>query len=160
MDLNELLRRETELARRQVHGNTIVLELDSSIPAVAGDEQKLGEVVRTLLENAIKSSPDGGLVTVTSMPADAGVEVVVRDEGVGVRAEFDNRLFGQDDLYASNPIRRVVGTGLGLGIARQVVEMHGGRFWVERLEGQGSEFHFSLQGAVTGTATAAGGMVA
>jgi signal transduction histidine kinase len=68
----------------------------------------------------------------------------VRDQGVGVRAEFDDSLIDHDDLYANSPIRKLVGTGLGLGIARQVVQMHGGRLWVVRTPEAGSEFHFTL----------------
>ena len=68
----------------------------------------------------------------------------MKDEGVGVRAEFDDRLFDQDDLYANSPMRKLVGTGLGLGIARQVVQLHGGRLWVVRTKEGGSEYHFTL----------------
>jgi signal transduction histidine kinase len=89
-------------------------------------------------------SPAGGVVTVTTAVGAAGVRVSVKDQGVGVRAEFDDRLFDQDDLYANSPIRKLVGTGLGLGIARQVVQMHGGRLWVVRTAHAGSEYHFTL----------------
>ena len=68
----------------------------------------------------------------------------MKDEGLGVRLEFDNRLFGEDDPYANNPIRKVVGTRLGLGIARQVIEMHGGRLSVVSPVGRGAEFRFTL----------------
>jgi signal transduction histidine kinase len=61
-----------------------------------------------------------------------------------VRAEFDDRLFDLDDLYANSPMRKLVGTGLGLGMARQVVQMHGGRLWVVRTPEAGSEYHFTL----------------
>jgi signal transduction histidine kinase len=61
-----------------------------------------------------------------------------------VRAEFDDRLFDHDDLYANSPMRKLVSTGLGLGIARQVVQMHGGRLWVVRTAGGGSEYFFTL----------------
>jgi two-component system, sensor histidine kinase ChiS len=83
-------------------------------------------------------------VTVTTAAGAAGVSLGVKDQGVGVRAEFDDRLFDHDDLYADSPIRRLVGTGLGLGIARQVVQMHGGRLWVVRTPQGGSEYHFTL----------------
>jgi signal transduction histidine kinase len=74
----------------------------------------------------------------------AGVSVGVKDQGVGVGAEFDDRLFDQDDLYANSPIRKLVGTRLGLGIARQVVQLHGGRLWVVRTTQGGSEYRFTL----------------
>jgi len=72
------------------------------------------------------------------------VSVGVKDQGIGVRAEFDDRLFDQDDVYANSPIRKLVGTGLGLGIARQIVQMHGGRLSVVRTQGAGSEYRFTL----------------
>jgi two-component system sensor histidine kinase VicK len=89
-------------------------------------------------------SPAGGMVTVTTAAGAAGVRVGVKDQGVGVRAEFDDRLFDLDDLYANSPMRKLVGTGLGLGMARQVVQMHGGRLWVVRTPEAGSEYLFTL----------------
>jgi signal transduction histidine kinase len=141
VDLADVVRHEVDSVKAQVTANPIVLAVEPTLPAVAGDGEKLTEVVRTLLENAIKRSPEGGRVTVSAKVGTLGVEVSFKDEGVGAQADFDNRLFGHDDLYANNPIRKIVGTGLGLGIARQVVEMHGGRLW---LNGGGSEFHFNI----------------
>jgi signal transduction histidine kinase len=141
VELSVVIRREAEATRKQVHGNTLVLNIQEDLPAVAGDDAKLSEVVRTLLDNAVKRSPEGGVITVSAAANASGVEVSVKDQGVTARAEFDERLFGENDLYANSPIRKVVGTGLGLGIARQVIELHGGRFWVG---GAGTEFHFSL----------------
>ena len=70
--------------------------------------------------------------------------MTVKDQGVGVRAELDDRLFDEHDLYANSPMRKLVGTGLGLGMARQVVQMHGGRLWVVRTPEAGSEYHFTI----------------
>ena len=139
VDLDAVIRHEVQSAREQAHGPTIVMNIQPGLPAVAGDGAKLTEVVQILLDNAIKRSPDLGSITISASVKGSGVQVAVKDEGVGVRSEFDNRLFGEDDLYANSPIRKVVATGLGLGIARQVIEMHGGRFWVD---GAGSELHF------------------
>jgi len=144
MDLNALIVRELEEVKRGVDGISMVLELDAALPPIVADQGRLAEVVRTLLKNATRYSPEGGQITVASRVEGTEVEVWVRDEGTGARADFDSRLFGVADLYADNPIRKVVGTGLGLGIARQVIEMHGGRLWVDRLEGKGSVFHFRV----------------
>jgi two-component system, sensor histidine kinase and response regulator len=152
---------EHEAAGAQVNTTaTIVVELEPGLPAVSGDEEKLGLVVRTLLGNAVKYSPEEGHITIGTAAQGDLVMDSVRDEGVAARADFDNRLFGHDDLYANNPIRKVVSTGLGLGIVRQVVEMHGGRLWVDRVEGHGSEFHFTLPALVEAVPVEAGGMVA
>lgn len=144
VDLNRLILAEVDDSRERLDGITIVLDLDPTVPTLEADAPKVSEVLRTLLDNAAKYSPDGGRITVTSGIKETDVEVCVTDQGEGVRSDFDKRLFGHDDLYANNPIRKVVGTGLGLGIARHVVEMHGGRLWAVRLEGKGSELHFLI----------------
>jgi two-component system, sensor histidine kinase and response regulator len=144
IDLNAIIAHEVQAARANLDGALLSVNLRASLPAVAGDAIKLSEVVRTLLRNAIKYSPDGGLIVVATGMRDDQVEVSVKDEGLAVRADFDNRLFGDGDLYTNNPIRKVVGTGLGLGIARQIVEMHGGQIAVDHLEGVGSISRFSI----------------
>jgi two-component system, sensor histidine kinase ChiS len=144
VDLNAIIAHEVEAVRANLDGALLSVNLKAPLPAVAGDAIKLSEVVRTLLRNAIKYSPDGGLIVIASTTRDGQVEVSVKDQGLAVRADFDNRLFGEGDLYTNNPIRKVVGTGLGLGIARQIVEMHGGRIGVDHLEGIGSISHFTL----------------
>jgi PAS domain S-box-containing protein len=144
VDLNTLVRREVRAAQALPEQAVIELHLDPTLMAVPGDEVKLAEVIRTLLANAVMRSPAGGVVTVTTAAGVAGASVGVKDQGVGVRAEFDDRLFDQDDLYANSPIRKLVGTGLGLGIARQVIQLHGGRLWVARTPEGGSEYHFTL----------------
>jgi len=144
VDVNAMIRREVEETKTGTDGLTFTMKLEPGLTTVAGDEAKLSQVVSTLLRDATKNSPDGGQVIIVSRTHVGQVEVSVKDQGLGARAEFDNPLFGQDDLYANNPIRRVVGTSLGLGIARQIVALHGGRMWVDRLEGIGSEFHFTV----------------
>jgi PAS domain S-box-containing protein len=144
VDLNGLVQREVILARALLQHVVIELDLDPTLTKVPADESKLLEVIHTLLANAVMRSPAGGVVTITTATAAAGVRVGVKDQGVGVRAEFDDRLFDHDDLYADSPIRKLVGTGLGLGIARQVIEMHGGRLWLVRTPKMGSEYNFTL----------------
>jgi PAS domain S-box-containing protein len=144
VNLNAIIAHEVAGVRANLDGALLSLNLKAPLPAVAGDAIKLAEVVRTLLRNAIKYSPDGGLIVIASTTRDGQVEVSVKDEGLAARADFDNRLFGEGDLYTNNPIRKVVGTGLGLGIARQIVEMHGGQIAVDHLEGVGSISRFTL----------------
>ena len=160
LDINVVIQHEAAKLRSESTAHVLELELEPNLPMVSGDVDKLREVIRSLLDNAARYSPDGGRITVTASAAGAVVTVTVRDEGEAVRSDFDNRLFGQDDVYADNPIRKVVGTGLRLGIARQVIEMHGGRFWVDRLEGKGSESHFTLKAISSFPASPAGGRVA
>jgi PAS domain S-box-containing protein len=144
VDINELVKRQAKEADGKHGHRAIELKLEPTLPPVLGDAERLSDVIGTLLENSAMSSPADGRVTIATAASGSGVVVIVKDEGVGVRLDFDNRLFGADDPYANNPIRKVVGTKLGLGIARQVIEMHGGRLSVVSPVGRGSEFRFTL----------------
>ena len=144
VDLNALVQREVGLARASLDQVVIELDLDPTLTTIPGDESKLSEVMHTLLRNAVMRSPAAGVVTVTTAAGAAGASIRVKDQGVGVRAEFDDGLFDQGDVYANSPMRKLVGTGLGLGIARQVVQLHGGRLWVARTPEGGSEYHVTL----------------
>jgi len=95
------------------------------------------------LSNAVKYSPDGGEITVTSVRRDNHVDVSIRDHGVGIAADFIQRLFSRYERYEKNS-NKIVGTGLGLAITRQIIEMHGGKIWVDSEPGAGSDFHFTL----------------
>ena len=141
VDMNGVV--ATEVARFDRGANPITTDLAPGLPAINADPAKLSVVVRTLLLNAKRYSSQGGAVHVSTAVSLGEVIVSVRDQGVGMRADFDNQLFGSGDLYANNPIRKVVGTGLGLGIARRIVEMHGGHIWLERLD-TGSVAHFTV----------------
>ncbi len=76
------------------------------------------------------------------------IDVSVRDHGVGIPADFVDRLFGRFERYEKSP-SKVIGTGLGLAIARQIIEMHSGKIWVESAEGGGSAFHFTIPAVST-----------
>ncbi|HYL08247.1 MAG TPA: ATP-binding protein [Candidatus Udaeobacter sp.] len=143
-DVNAVITSTVEKVRGERELPVLCLDLNSDLPIVPADPAKTREVIETLVHNAIKYSPDDGQVVISSRVEHGEIVVTVKDQGVGVRADFDNRLYGQGDLYANNPIRKVVGTGLGLAIARQIVELHGGRIWVDRIDGVGSHFHFTL----------------
>src|ERR1700681_393596 len=80
--------------------------------------------------------------------ASGAADVSIRDHGVGSPADFVDRLFGRLERYEKSP-SKVIRTGLGLAIARQVIEMHSGKIWVERAEGSGSVFHFTIPAVAT-----------
>jgi PAS domain S-box-containing protein len=123
-------------------------ELEANVPMVLGDSDRLVQVLTNLVSNAIKYSPVGGEVLISTHFANGGVDVSIRDHGVGIPADFVDRLFGRFERYEKAP-SKVIGTGLGLAIARQIIEMHNGKIWVESAEGSGSVFHFTIPAVAT-----------
>jgi signal transduction histidine kinase len=115
-----------------------------AVPAlVLGDRHRLLQVVTNLLSNAIKFTPPGGVVDVIVRTSESYLEVGVRDTGPGIPASALPTLFDRFTQVESAG-HRSTGTGLGLMIAKQIVEAHGGHIWVESEEGRGSEFWFRL----------------
>jgi two-component system phosphate regulon sensor histidine kinase PhoR len=129
-------------AERQ--GLRVVLDVPERLPAVRGDEDRLGQVLINLLHNAVKFSPDGGEIVVGVRQVEGEVRVWVRDPGIGVSAADQTRVFERFYKADRARVRGRGGTGLGLSIARHVVESHGGRIWVESEEGEGSTFTFAI----------------
>ena len=129
-------------AERQ--GMHLVLDMPDHAGLVRGDEDRLGQVVINLLHNAVKFSPSGGEVTVGVKDGQGEVLTWVRDQGVGVPAAEQARIFERFYKVDRARARGGGGTGLGLSIARHIVESHGGRIWIESEEGKGSTFTFAI----------------
>lgn len=131
-------------AERQ--GVDLRLERATDLPLVRGDGPRLGQVVVNLVHNAVKFSPDGGIVTVRAGSSGGEVVVSVEDHGLGIPRAAQDRVF--ERFYKVDRARQRPdvggGTGLGLAIARHVIEQHGGRIWVDSEEGVGSTFRFAL----------------
>jgi signal transduction histidine kinase len=144
LDLNQLVVETVERAQAASDQHRIVTDLDRALPIIVGDSDRLVQVVSNLLTNAVKYSPDGGEVLVKTRAEDGHVHVEVIDHGVGIAPEFVDRLFGRYERFESNRTSKVVGTGLGLAISRQIIELHGGRIWVDSKPGEGSDFQFTL----------------
>jgi signal transduction histidine kinase len=121
-----------------------VIDFPDGFPVVDGDPDRIAQVLRNLLDNAVKYSPDGGLVMLRGEMTENEVVVSVADQGVGISPEHLNRLFEKFFRVDSGLKRHVVGSGLGLPICRTIVEAHGGRIWAESKVGQGSTFYFTL----------------
>ncbi|MFC1999776.1 PAS domain S-box protein, partial [Chloroflexota bacterium] len=122
---------------------SMVLELPSSLPPVWADEGRLYQVLLNLLNNAFKWTPKGGEVTLRAREEMRCLIAEIQDTGPGITAEEQQRLF---DPYSRPEIdrRRLDGLGLGLSLCRTIVELHGGKIWVESEEGKGSTFGFSV----------------
>lgn len=124
-------------------GVGLAVELAPDVDIVDGDERRIRQVLFNLLSNAVKFTPSGGHVTVACARVDGEVQVAVADTGPGIAAEDHERIFEefqQTDVGAGQR----EGTGLGLALSRRLVELHGGRIWVESEPGQGSRFVFTL----------------
>jgi signal transduction histidine kinase len=122
---------------------TLSLELATDVDLVDGDERRLRQIVFNLLSNAVKFTPAGGSVVVASARVGREVRVSVADTGPGIAREDQARIF-EEFQQTDLGVEQREGTGLGLALSRRLVELHGGRIWVESELGGGSRFVFTL----------------
>jgi two-component system phosphate regulon sensor histidine kinase PhoR len=123
-------------------GLTLTVTLPPDLPPLQGDAERIRQVVTNLVHNAVKFTPPGGHVSVWAERTGNEIVIRVQDTGVGIPSDDLPRIF--ERFYKADRARSGGGTGLGLAIARHIVQAHGGRIWVESVEGQGSTFYFSL----------------
>jgi two-component system, NtrC family, sensor histidine kinase KinB len=148
IDILDLIHQTMLKLRGFAHQQKIDLlpKLPPTLPAIVGDKERLGQVFTNLIGNAIKFTPEGGLVTISASISDNKVLIEVKDNGVGIPREAQDRIFSRyyqvsDSGESSGSVR---GSGLGLYIAKKIVQGHGGHIWVESEFGQGSTFRFTL----------------
>ncbi len=147
-------------------GIILSAEVEPNLPPVFADQPKFKQIMYNLLSNAIKFTPEGGKVTITARIQEGDAEassanqtasktpdrprrfvrLSVSDTGIGIKAEHHEKVFKEFEQLDSSYARQQHGTGLGLSLTRKLVEMHGGRIWVESegVEGKGSAFTFLL----------------
>jgi signal transduction histidine kinase len=124
---------------------SLALEIDvaADLPVGRGDERRITQVLLNLVGNAIKFT-DAGSVGIRAHIEDGSFLVAVSDTGVGIAPDDRERIFEEFQQVDSSSTRRKGGTGLGLAIAKRIVELHGGRIWVESTPGRGTTFYFTL----------------
>jgi signal transduction histidine kinase len=142
--LPRLARNSADEIGRLYPQHRIIVNFPENFPIVDGDPERIAQVLRNLLDNAAKYSPHGGIIVVRGELVDTEVIISVADQGIGIAPEHLNRLFDKFFRVKSRDTRRTTGSGLGLPIARTLVETHGGRIWAESQLGHGSTFYFAL----------------
>lgn len=143
VDVNAAILEAIERARVSSTKCRIESSLDPQVPRVPADADRLFQVLSNLLSNAVKYSPSGGEVLVSTVLEPSLVHVKVSDTGLGIDAEDLPRLF-QRFVRVGGSENKIAGTGLGLVMCRQIVELHGGAIWAESKPNEGSAFHFTL----------------
>ncbi|MCL2182859.1 MAG: ATP-binding protein [Chitinispirillia bacterium] len=149
----KVLRRVVNIAGFQISKKRqkFHLQLDKNIPAaLVGDDQRLAQVMTNLLSNAIKFTPEGGKVRLeaNSLGEEGGfcsLQVAVTDSGIGISADQAALLFQPFQQAEASTTRKFGGTGLGLAISKGIIEMMGGKIWVESTQGVGSTFGFNIK---------------
>ena len=143
--LHDALERGVVMVRERAleHGVQVAFVSSDGADVVTGDERRISQVIVNLLSNAVKFSPAGGAVDVHASQVNGEVHVSVTDTGPGIAPEDHERVF-EEFQQTEAGIRQREGTGLGLALSKRLVELHGGRIWVESEPGQGSTFVFTL----------------
>jgi len=108
------------------------------------DAKRIEQVLRNLLDNAIKYSPNGGAIVVAARRHAATIQFSVRDPGIGIGADEWEKIFGRFYRVENEVTQRMRGAGLGLAVCQGIVEAHGGRIWLESKLGSGSTFHCTV----------------
>jgi two-component system aerobic respiration control sensor histidine kinase ArcB len=117
-------------------------QIPSSISYVKADKSRIRQVVNNLVDNAIKATPTGGEITIKATEKNDYLMIQVQDTGRGMRRSDQVHVF--EPYYRISGTNRYEGLGLGLAISKRIVELHGGKIWVESKLGEGSTFSFSL----------------
>jgi CheY-like chemotaxis protein len=150
-----MLRRAADVMEFRMEEKNIrfSMKLSEDLPAfIVSDDQRLAQVLTNLLSNAVKFTPEGGSITLSARlvasPADEDavtLEFGVTDTGIGISPENQARLFRSFEQADGTISRKYGGTGLGLAISKRIVEILGGRIWLESEEGKGSSFIFRVE---------------
>jgi two-component system phosphate regulon sensor histidine kinase PhoR len=146
LSVSQLIESCLETAQRRAAEKELRISVNTppDLPDIAGDRRRLAEVLQNLLDNAIQYTLPGGQITVSAKKAKDEIIFTVTDTGIGIPKADQSRIFERFYRVDVARSREAGGTGLGLAIAKHLVEVHGGRLWVESEIGQGSQFHFSV----------------
>ena len=143
-DLRPIIQETVAEFRMMTDAHELTVKLPPSLPLVLADARRARQVLRNMVENAVKYSPNGGPIIVTAQVKPSEVQISVSDRGIGIEEHQLEHIFDRFYQVDSASTRRVGGSGLGLSICKALVDAHRGRIWVESQPGRGSTFHFTL----------------
>jgi len=141
--VGDLITAALQKLRILLEDRQVQVETERNLPEVIADAELIGLTIRQLLTNALKYANPESPIIIKARRAEGAVTISVKDFGPGISPKDQNRIFEKYYRVKDNT-DRIPGTGMGLAIARNIVEAHGGKIWVESVLGQGSEFHFTL----------------
>jgi two-component system phosphate regulon sensor histidine kinase PhoR len=146
LSVSQLIESCLETAQRRAAEKDLRISVNTPqrLPDIAGDRRRLAEVLQNLLDNAIQYTLPGGQIMLSAEAVEEEVVLTVSDTGIGIPQADQPRIFERFYRVDVARSREAGGTGLGLAIAKHLVEVHGGRLWVDSEVGQGSQFHFSV----------------
>lgn len=144
VDVAQLVQSAIERFITQTTKHQFSMSFTENFPVVSGDERLIRQVVDNLMTNAIKYSPNGGVITIGGRYNEERVTIFVRDEGAGISETDQNYIFDRFYRVESTLTSKTSGTGLGLYLVKAVIEAHGGTINVKSQLGQGSTFYFTL----------------
>ncbi|MCX7920210.1 MAG: ATP-binding protein [bacterium] len=119
-------------------------EIAPEITSVTVDHSRFKQIMYNLLSNAIKFTPENGTISIFVQLASNAVQIAVQDTGIGIAKEDQERIFNEFEQVDGSRARKYEGTGLGLALTKRLVELHGGKIWVESELGKGSTFIFTI----------------
>jgi signal transduction histidine kinase len=152
-ELGDVVRQASKINEAVAHRRSlsVATEMAETLPPLVADREKVTHVLNNLIGNAIDFTPGGGHVWVRAWYADDNGHpahfIEVGDDGIGIAPEHQQLIFDEFAQVDSSASRQHHGTGLGLTIARRLIELHGGRIWVESKPGEGSRFIFTIPSA-------------
>ncbi len=144
VQLRNLVREAKDRAQRRTESHWFVMDMPAELPRVWADPRRVRQVLNNLLENAIKYSPEGGQITISCEVEPDHVLVSIADQGRGIPPEYREKVFERFFQVDAATTRRTGGSGLGLSIAKGIIEAQGGKIWVDSAPGKGSIFRFTL----------------
>lgn len=144
----DLIEQAVDSLQGRTTQHTFDIYIDEHLPIVWADPDRIQEVLVNLLDNAVKYSPDGGMIQIEARPSDGNLIISIRDPGIGISTDELPYVFHKYHRTDHGQERNIEGHGLGLYICEKLVQAHGGRIWVESAPGQGSRFSFSLPAGI------------